>query len=216
MTFTTKSAAPPGAPTLGRTFNLAPVSGIVLIKVNGVFIPLTQLRQFPKNTVIDALGGTLRLITAVGGHPAADAAAKGKKGKGKKGKVKTQTGTFGGAIFKVAQAHNGLATLSLVENAFKGAPSFANCKAKRRETQAPRPSRARPSSSCMPAPRASSAPRASTPRRPSAAPSGRPPTAATERRIHDVTGSVAVTDFVRHKTIILHAGQSYLAKRNAR
>ena len=30
--------------------------------------------------------------------------------------------------------------------------------------------------------------------------------------IHDLTDSVAVTDFVRHKTIILHAGQSYLAK----
>ena len=28
---------------------------------------------------------------------------------------------------------------------------------------------------------------------------------------HDVTDSVAVTDFVHHKTIILHAGQSYLA-----
>ena len=29
---------------------------------------------------------------------------------------------------------------------------------------------------------------------------------------HDITHSVAVSDFVRHKTIILHAGQSYLAK----
>src|SRR5262249_40397793 len=28
----------------------------------------------------------------------------------------------------------------------------------------------------------------------------------------DITDSVAVTDFVRHKTIILHAAQSYLAK----
>ena len=28
---------------------------------------------------------------------------------------------------------------------------------------------------------------------------------------HDITDSVAVTDFVRHKTLILHAGQSYLA-----
>jgi hypothetical protein len=27
-----------------------------------------------------------------------------------------------------------------------------------------------------------------------------------------ITDSVAVTDFVRHKTIILHGGQSYLAK----
>jgi hypothetical protein len=30
--------------------------------------------------------------------------------------------------------------------------------------------------------------------------------------IHDITDSVMVTDFVRHKTIVLHAGQSYLAK----
>ena len=29
---------------------------------------------------------------------------------------------------------------------------------------------------------------------------------------HVITHSVAVSDFVRHKTIILHAGQSYLAK----
>ena len=29
---------------------------------------------------------------------------------------------------------------------------------------------------------------------------------------HDITDSVAVTDFVRHTRIILHAGQSYLAR----
>ena len=29
--------------------------------------------------------------------------------------------------------------------------------------------------------------------------------------IHDITDSVMVNDFVHHKTIILHAGQSYLA-----
>ena len=29
---------------------------------------------------------------------------------------------------------------------------------------------------------------------------------------HVITDSVAVNDFVRHKTIILHAGQSYLAR----
>ncbi len=31
--------------------------------------------------------------------------------------------------------------------------------------------------------------------------------------IHDVTDSVKVTDLVHHKTITLHAGQSYLAKK---
>ena len=29
---------------------------------------------------------------------------------------------------------------------------------------------------------------------------------------HDLTDSVVVNDFVRHKTIVLHHGQSYLAK----
>ena len=32
-------------------------------------------------------------------------------------------------------------------------------------------------------------------------------------RTHVHHGPVAVTDFVRHKTIVLHAGQSYLAKK---
>ena len=30
---------------------------------------------------------------------------------------------------------------------------------------------------------------------------------------HDITHSVVVTDFVHHKTIVLHAGQSYLARK---
>ena len=73
----------------------------MLIKINGVFVPLTELTQIPKNTVIDALQGSLKLTTAINGgtHPARDAAAKGKKPK-----PKTQTGTFGGAVFKITQA----------------------------------------------------------------------------------------------------------------
>ena len=178
VTFTTGKVPAPGAPTLGQTFNISPVSGLVLIKLHGKFVPLTQIRQIPKNTLINAIHGTLQVITAAGGHPASDAAAK--KGKGKKGKVKTQTGRFSGAIFKVTQAHNGLATMTLVEGAVKGGPSFAKCKGK--AADAPPRRRARPSSCSSPAPRASSAPRASTPPRPSEAPSGPPPTAATARR----------------------------------
>ena len=30
--------------------------------------------------------------------------------------------------------------------------------------------------------------------------------------VHDITDSVVVNDFVHHKTIVLRAGQSYLAK----
>ena len=51
---------------------------------------------------------------------------------------KTQSGTFSGAIFKLTQtargASKGLATLSLVESAFKGAPAYASCKREGRAT----------------------------------------------------------------------------------
>lgn len=210
ITFTTKHAAAPGAPTLGRTFNLAPVSGLVLIKVHGVLIPLTQLRQFPKNTVIDALKGTLKLITAAGGHLASDAAAKGKKGK--KGNTKTQSGTFGGAVFKVAQAHSGLATLSLVENAFKGAPSFAKCKGKAADVTA-----TTASSKTLQLLHASAKGKFSTKGKYAAATVRGTKWTTADRcdgsQVHVVTGSVAVSDFVRHKTVVLHGGQTYLAKK---
>ena len=128
VTFTTGKLPPPGSPTLGKTFNISLVSGVVLSEVNGKFIPLTELTQIPKNTVINALHGTLSLTTAALGPPGArDAAAKGKKHK----KPPTQKGSFGGAIFKISQATRGagkgLVTLTIVESAFKGAPSYSLC-----------------------------------------------------------------------------------------
>jgi hypothetical protein len=214
VVFKTTAAPPPGPPTLGRTFNLAPVHGIVLIKVNGLFVPLTQLRQFPKNTEIDALGGTLKIITALPGHAASDAAAKKGKGKGKKGKVKTQSGTFGGAIFKISQAHSGLATLAIVEGAFKGAPSYASCRAKRKAADA---STAAASSKTLQLLHSSATGKFATRGKYAAATVRGTKWTIADRcdgtLTHDLTDSVAVTDFVHHKTVILHAGQTYLAKK---
>ena len=125
ITFKTRAMPPPGPPTLGRTFNISPVSGIVLIKIGGQFIPLTELRQIPANAIIDALHGSLKLTTALpgGAGGARDAVAKGKTHK-----TRTQTGTFGGAVFTITQARSGagkgLATLAIVEGAFTGAPSY--------------------------------------------------------------------------------------------
>ena len=59
VVFNTLRTAPPGAPALGKTFNVSVVSGVVLIEINGVFIPITELRQIPANTLINALHGTL-------------------------------------------------------------------------------------------------------------------------------------------------------------
>ncbi|MGZ6692765.1 MAG: hypothetical protein ACXVHQ_35805, partial [Solirubrobacteraceae bacterium] len=113
QTFTTPRAAPPPPPVLGKTQNAAPLNGKTFILINGKFVPLTSVTKIPSGATIDALHGTLNLTSATGvGN-------------------KTQTGTFGGAVFKVAQAHSGLTTLSLVNNAFKGAPSFAACTAKK-------------------------------------------------------------------------------------
>ncbi len=219
MTFTTSRGATPGSPTLGKTFNISLVSGLVLVKVHGEFIPLTELTQIPKNTVINALQGTLSLITAAGSsHPTADVAAKGKGKKGKKGKTVTQKGNFGGAIFKISQAtggaSKGLTTLALVEGAFKGAPTYATCTAHK---AADVTASAASSKKTLQLLHASAKGKFSTKGRYAAATVRGTKWTIADRcdgtLTHDVTDSVAVTDFVRHKTIILHAGQSYLAKK---
>jgi hypothetical protein len=213
VTFTTAKLPAPGSPTLGKTFNISLVSGIVLIKVNGQLVPLTELTQIPKNTLIDALHGTLTLTSAGGSpSPAHDAAAKGKKHK----KTPTQTGNFGGAIFKISQAAagagKGLVTLALVENAFSGAPSYATCKAHK----AADPSATAASSRTLQLLHASAHGKFRTKGRYSAATVLGTKWTIADRcdgtLTHDITDSVVVTDFVHHKTIVLHAGQSYLAK----
>ena len=212
QTFTTAAAAAPPPPVLGQSEDVKPVSGTVFIKAkNGQFIPLTGATQIPSGTVVDALHGTLAITTALpaGSTGARDAAAKGKK---PTGKAKTQSGTFGGAIFKLTQARTGLATLSLVEAAFKGAPSYATCKAHK----AADPTATTASSKTLQLLKASAHGKFSTKGRYSAATVRGTKWTVADRcdgtLTHVITDSVAVTDFVRHKTIILHAGQSYLAK----
>lgn len=208
-TFMTKTLPAPGSPTLGRSFNVSVVKGLVLIKLKGVFVPLTQLRQIPTNTEINALQGSIKIITAVpgGSRSASDAAAK------KKGKTKTQNGTFSGAIFKITQARDGLATLSLVESAFKGAPSYSLCTKKK----AGDASAASSSTKSLQLLHASAKGKFSTKGRYSAATVLGTKWTIADRcdgtLTHDITDSVKVTDFVHHKTITLHAGQSYLAKK---
>jgi len=217
MTFMTTHGGTPGSPTVGKTFNVSTVSGLVLVKIHGKFVPLTELTQIPKNTVINALHGTLSLTSAVpGGHPAADAAAKGKKHKGKT-KTATQKGSFGGAIFKISQAtggaNKGQVTLTLVEGAVKGGPTFAACK----KGKAADATVAKSSSKTLQLLHASAKGKFTTKGRYGAATILGTKWTISDRcdgtLIHDVTDSVKVTDLVRHKTIILHAGQGYLAKK---
>jgi hypothetical protein len=210
ITFKTNLAGLPGAPILGRNFNISLVSGIALIKVNGVFIPLTQLRQLPVGSVIDALFGSIRLFAAVPSNGKALDARKHKKA------LKVETGTFKGGIYKVTQTSSGkqkgLVTLSLIEAAFKGAPTYASCKHKAADGA----HAAALSHKILQTLHGSAKGKFSTSGRFSAATVRGTVWGVTDRcdgtLTRDFTDSVVVTDFVHHKKITLHAGQSYLAK----
>jgi hypothetical protein len=129
QTFQTQAAPLPPPPVLGKTVNVTPVSGAVLVKLPGGpasdlsftsaftkgsgFVPLTQARSLPSGSQVDSRHGVLSLASATGT------------------KGKTQIATLGGAIFGLTQSRSGitkgLTTLALLEGDFPGAPSYANC-----------------------------------------------------------------------------------------
>jgi hypothetical protein len=192
-TFTTPAAPAPGAPTVSKSFDVKPTQGVVLIQVNGKLVPLTQLTQIPAGAVIDALHGTLNLVTSTGkGHT-------------------TQTGTFAGAIFKVTQDHSGLTTLTLVENAFKGVPSYASCKVAHGKASAA----ALSSKTLQLLKGKDNHGKFRTKGRYAAATTRGTAWSVADRCDGTLTkvtqSSVLVNDFVRHVSLILHAGHSYLA-----
>ena len=108
-------------------------------------------------------------------------------------------------------AAKGLATLTLIERAFKGGPTYAICK----RHKAGDASAAAASSKTLQLLHASAHGKFKHQGRYAAATVRGTKWTIADRcdgtLTHDITDSVAVTDFVRHKTIILHAGQSYLA-----
>ena len=211
-------APTPGSPTLGKTFNISPVSGIVLVKVNGEFVPLTELTQIPKNTVIDALHGTLSLTTAARRRlcPAPTMPprrARSTSRSPRRRRARSAARSSSSARRRAAPARASSRSTIVEGAAFKGAPTYATCKK-------PRKGRRRLGRRGL----EQDAPAAPRQRQGQVQTSGRY-AAATVRGTkwtiadrcdgtltHDITDSVAVTDFVHHKTIILHAGQSYLAK----
>jgi IPT/TIG domain len=197
QTFTTPAAAAPPPPVLGQTENAEPVSGIVFIKLpSGAYVPLTGATQIRTGTQIDSLHGSLQLIASVG-------------------KQKKEHGIFGGAVFKLTQAGSGIlkgfTTLTIVESAFKGAPSYFLCTTHK----AADATIAKASSRTLQLLHASAHGKFTTKGRYSAATVLGTKWTIADRcdgtLVHDITDSVKVNDFVHHKTVILHAGQSYLA-----
>jgi hypothetical protein len=214
VVFRTPKDPAPKAPKLGKSINVS-ATGLVFFKRGGVFVPLTELRQLPAGTVFNALHGTLTLITAAPAgtqHATLATNAKHKAKKPKKTKKpKTQTGKFGGAVFKVTQAHSGLATLALVEGAkFKGAPTYASCKTKKGKAVT-----AALSKRTLQLLRGRAHGKFRTKGRYSAATIRGTIWTIADRcdgtLTHAIKDTVTVNDLVLHKTITLRPGHSYLA-----
>jgi hypothetical protein len=222
--FTTQAdPAPPPVPTIGKTFNAAPVSGLVLVRLPARhaaaaaiakgqgFVPLTEVRQLPPGTQVDARQGTMKLVAA-----AAHSQHIGK----------TQAARFAGALFKIGSQKRsgvlkGLTTLSLQEGLFLGAPSFSTCSRAARDSSALSnpfgPVTAdRLSRRVLQALHASGRGRFRT--------RGRYSSATVRGTVWDTIdrcdgtltvvhrGAVMVADFKRRKTVRVRAGHSYLAR----
>ncbi|MHB8690428.1 MAG: beta-propeller fold lactonase family protein [Solirubrobacteraceae bacterium] len=213
QTFMTAADPPPPPPQLGKSVDLTPVSGTVLIRLPGAhpafdsaltkgsgFIPLTEARQLPTGSQIDARAGTLALVAAgtqVG---------------------KPQSATLGGGLFGVTQAQTGLAkgltTFALLAGDFPGAPSFSGCG--HATSDNPGAAAAAPPPRVLQTLHAQAHGRFRTKGRYSAATVRGTIWDTTDRCDGTLTvvhrGVVDVTDFGLRKTIAVHTGHSYLAR----
>jgi alpha-tubulin suppressor-like RCC1 family protein len=213
-------------PVLGRTAVVVPVSGVVSVEIprklrktgraagstpgsvaaatNSGFVRLTGTRQIPIGSRIDAHSGTIQLITATG-H-----------------RHQTQSGKFGGGAFTLQQSTNkdqaGLTTLTLLTGASGGGPGYSVCAAPKPKSRAiGRTASHTPLSS-----RVLQTLRASV--HGSFRTKGKYSAATVRGTVWDTidrcdgtltivhAGTVLVTDSVTHKTIVVHAGHSFLAK----
>jgi hypothetical protein len=228
QTFMTGKDQAPPPPVLGRQVNVVPIKGLVFIKpppgkaitagqfgsafTKGTgFVPLTEARQVPSGSQIDARRGTLSLVTATSTR---------------RGKI--QSVTLGGGLFTSVQARGapqkGLTTLTLIEGAFKGAPSFGGCGAHAAVDGGPDGgplARTALSRRVLQTLHASDRHgRFRTRGRYSAGTVRGTQWDTSDRCDGTLTtvhrGTVDVFDFARRKTIAVHAGHHYLAKANSK
>jgi hypothetical protein len=197
QTFTTPPDPAPPAPRLGQSEDVKPAGGTVFVLKAGKLVPLTESRQLPSGSVLDTRHGTIALKAAGANRT-------------------SQTGTFTGAVFKLTQSRAGLTTLTLLEGAFPGAPTYASCRAGRASTAA----HVALSSRILQTLRSRARGRFRTRGR-YAAGTVRGTQWTTSDRCDGTLISVQVhrvlvTDFVKHVTVLVKAGRSYLARAGRR
>ena len=197
-------------PEVGRTANVEPVKGEVLVSLppgaSGAraglaaqkgreFIPLSEARTIPFGSLLDTDSGTVRVLTAAGEQD------------------KTQSGDFFGGLFQLLQERSGREK-GLTELSLKGA-SFRRCRvgsSGRRASAA----RKRLSRRTVRSLSGNATGRFRTRGRHSAATVRGTVWITSDRCDGTLTkvrrGKVAVRDFRRRRTITLRAGKRYLAR----
>lgn len=197
-TFTTLEDPAPGPPVLGKSENVTP-SGSVFYFAGSEQVPLTEPRQLTAGTRINALRGSAKLVAASGI------------------KAKRYTGTFKSGVFKFSQVRSGtnkgLTTVSLVDGAFAGQPSYASCKTKK---AADAGAHAALSAKVLQTVHAQVSGRFQLRGRYAVGTVRGTRWTVSDRcngtLISVQQDSVLVQDLVKHITVLLKAGQSYLAK----
>jgi hypothetical protein len=186
------------APVIGKTVNLTPVKGVVLVRLPGKkkFVRLTAGQQVPVGTIVDATKGTVRLASAG------------------KAKGEIQTAIFYKGMFLIKQnAKTGLTELVLKGGNFASCPKIG----RKAATQDRRRKRKRSKSGTVRELWGDGSGKFRT--------TGNYSSATVRGTIWLVAdrcdgtlntvrkGSVTVRDLVRKRTIILKAPRSYLAKK---
>ena len=192
QTFTTPADPAPPPPMLAKAVNAKPVSGKVFLLVGGKLVPLTEADQLRSGTVVDTRHGSLQLTTAyVKEGQAPDRDVQWRDLQDHAGPLRPDHAVAGGeraagrAVVRELQATKGAHAAALSKKQLQLLHASAKGKFRTKGRYA-----------------------AATVR-------GTKWTIADRcdgTLTHDLTDSVVVNDFVRHKTIVLHAGQSYLAK----
>jgi hypothetical protein len=183
-----------GPPVLGRSVNVAAVSGRVFVRLpqaakGTAFVPLTQPRQIPVGSLLDTRRGVMRLTSAANAGAA------------------VQSGDFTAGVFQVLQSRRlrGLTDLNLTGGSFRG------CAARGRRAAA-----TRLSSRVVRRLRGSGRGRFRTRGRYSAATVRGTIWDTVDRCDGTLTvvrrGVVVVRDFRKRRNITVRAGKSYLAR----
>ena len=187
--YTTAEDPAPPPPVEGKSANISPVSGITFVTLPQGVVPLTEPRQIRVGTRVDATNGRVRLTTARNKHGA------------------TETANFYAGGFIVTQRRgNALTTLTLVG-------SLSGCAHAATAGPVATIASGHPGRKLWGSGKGSYSTKGSTA---SATVQGTIWLTEDTCRgtfIKVTLHTVLVRDFVRHKTILLHAGQSYLASR---